>query len=65
MAGVAEDCIERYDGPGPTGHFDWLKEPQAIARRIVALTAGLGARPSQSESKQSEQAPGGCRVGAV
>jgi len=40
LAGVAATAIERFDGPGPVGHFDWLKAPQALAARVHALIAG-------------------------
>jgi predicted alpha/beta hydrolase len=34
LAGVGAAAVERFDGPGPLGHFDWLKEPQAVAARL-------------------------------
>jgi len=37
LAGLGDDCIERYEGPGPLGHFDWLREPQGVAERLHAL----------------------------
>jgi predicted alpha/beta hydrolase len=42
LAGVGEDRIERFEGPGPLGHFDWLKEPQAPAVRMHALMSAWG-----------------------
>jgi predicted alpha/beta hydrolase len=35
-----EQGIEAFDGPGPVGHFDWLKAPQAVAARVHELLAG-------------------------
>jgi predicted alpha/beta hydrolase len=40
-AGLGEGGIERWSGPGPCGHFDWLKEPQPIAARIGAVLTEL------------------------
>lgn len=40
LAGVGEDRIERFEGPGPLGHFDWLREPQWVAARLQALMRG-------------------------
>lgn len=37
LAGVGETAIERFEGPGPLGHFDWLKEPAALAARMRAV----------------------------
>lgn len=42
LAGVGEDRIERFEGPGPLGHFDWLKEPQALATRMQAVMGAWG-----------------------
>jgi len=42
LAGVGEQHIERFEGPGPLGHFDWLKEPQALAARMHAAMAAWG-----------------------
>ena len=36
LAGLGDAGINGYDGPGPTGHFDWLKEPLHLAQRITA-----------------------------
>jgi predicted alpha/beta hydrolase len=40
LAGVEEGCIERFEGPGPLGHFDWLKEPQGLALRMHEVVVG-------------------------
>jgi len=40
LAGVDEAHIERFQGPGPLGHFDWLKDPHAVAARVHAVLAG-------------------------
>jgi predicted alpha/beta hydrolase len=39
LAGVGPEAVERFEGPGPLGHFDWLKEPRALAGRMHALLA--------------------------
>lgn len=40
LAGVGAEAVERYEGPGPLGHFDWLKEPQGVARRVGEVLPG-------------------------
>ena len=42
LAGVAAGAIERFEGPGPLTHFDWLKEPQALAARMRELLMPWG-----------------------
>ncbi len=42
LAGVTAGAIERFEGPGPLGHFDWLKAPQALASRMHEVLAGWG-----------------------
>lgn len=41
LAGLGDAGIAVHDGPGPTGHFDWLKEPRHLAQRIAAEMTGL------------------------
>ena len=42
LAGVPADAVQRFEGPGPLGHFDWLKEPQALALRMHELIGTWG-----------------------
>jgi len=44
LAGVGPEAVERFEGPGPLGHFDWLKEPGAPARRMAEVAAGWALR---------------------
>ncbi|MBL8329947.1 MAG: alpha/beta hydrolase [Rubrivivax sp.] len=37
LAHVGPEAVERFEGPGPLGHFDWLKEPQGLAARMHEL----------------------------
>ena len=40
LAHVGPEAVERFAGPGPLGHFDWLKEPVALARRMQQVLQG-------------------------
>ncbi|MCW5632930.1 MAG: alpha/beta hydrolase, partial [Rubrivivax sp.] len=42
LAGVGAEHIERFEGPGPLGHFDWLRDPAALAMRMQAVVAAWG-----------------------
>lgn len=45
LAHIGPDAVERHEGPGPLGHFDWLKEPGTLARRMSEVLAGWSPRP--------------------
>ena len=34
LAGLGPEAVTRLEGPGPLGHFDWLKEPQPVAVKM-------------------------------
>lgn len=40
LAHVGPEAVERFAGPGPLGHFDWLKEPGVLARRMQQVLLG-------------------------
>ncbi|MBL8325570.1 MAG: alpha/beta hydrolase [Rubrivivax sp.] len=39
LAHVGPEAVERFEGPGPLGHFDWLKEPRGVAGRMREVIA--------------------------
>jgi predicted alpha/beta hydrolase len=42
LAGLGPEAVIRFEGPGPLGHFDWLKEPVALAQRMRDVLVGWG-----------------------
>jgi predicted alpha/beta hydrolase len=58
LAGVGPEAVERFEGPGPLGHFDWLKEPRGVARRMQAILAGWTPRRHWREEAVTTSRPG-------